>query len=124
METSPGVVKTIRVQRSSSKLHSFIGLLLAAFAASAAAVPGDVDIDFNPNPNGLIFLSAVRPDGRILIGGEFTTLHGIARNYLGNLNSDGTLDAGFYPNVIGDFVQGYRVGIYTTLEQMDGKIVI
>ena len=40
---------------------------------------------------------AVQADGKILVGGNFTTLGGQPRNYIGRLNADGTLDSGFNP---------------------------
>ena len=38
---------------------------------------------------------AVQPDGKILVGGNFTTLGGQPRSYLGRLNADGSLDTTF-----------------------------
>ncbi len=40
---------------------------------------------------------AVQPDGRVVIGGDFTHVDGVARNYLARLNADGSLDASFNP---------------------------
>ena len=34
----------------------------------------------------------VQPDGKILIGGFFGSVHGTTRNLIARLNSDGTLD--------------------------------
>jgi len=34
----------------------------------------------------------VQADGKILVGGDFTTLGGQTRNRIGRLNTDGTLD--------------------------------
>jgi hypothetical protein len=42
---------------------------------------------------------AVQADGKILVGGIFTTLGGQARNHIGRLNSNGTLDTTFKPLV-------------------------
>jgi predicted outer membrane repeat protein len=41
---------------------------------------------------------ALQPDGKILVGGEFTSLGGQARNYIGRLHPDGRLDETFNPN--------------------------
>ncbi len=38
---------------------------------------------------------AVQSDGKILIGGDFTTYNGTARGRVARLNSDGSLDTGF-----------------------------
>jgi uncharacterized delta-60 repeat protein len=40
---------------------------------------------------------AVQPDGRVVIGGDFTHVDGVARNYLARLNADGSLDTSFNP---------------------------
>src|SRR5438105_12072172 len=63
---------------------------------------GTVDTSFNvvvgnppsPSLNGgpRIFNLAVQPDGKILVGGSFTSLGGLAITNMGRLNSDGTLD--------------------------------
>ena len=42
--------------------------------------------------------TAVQPDGKILIGGFFTSVLGVTRNNIARLNTDGTLDMAFNPN--------------------------
>jgi uncharacterized delta-60 repeat protein len=59
--------------------------------------------------------TAVQPDGKILIGGSFTTVLGAARNNIARLNPDGTLDTAFDPNA-NDLVDEIAV-------QADGKIL-
>src|SRR5450759_5467468 len=73
-------------------------LLLAAAARGQSALDG-----FDPNANGAIRVVVIQPDGKILIGGEFTTLSPnggatVTRNYIARLNPDGTLDTAFNPN--------------------------
>ncbi len=82
----------------------------------------------NPGANGVVTALAVQPDGKILVGGSFTTLGGQSCNRLGRLNPDGTLDAPFNPGAGsgGNGVSG--VGSYTSvsglLVQPDWKIVV
>lgn len=45
--------------------------------------------------NNFIDSIAVQPDGKILLGGAFTVLHGVQLNYLARLNADGSLDPTF-----------------------------
>ena len=77
---------------------------------------------FDPNANGAIRVIVVQPqDGKILIGGEFTTLapNGgpiVTRNHIARLNPDGTLDAAFDPNANG--------AVYAIALQADGKILV
>lgn len=64
---------------------------------------GTVDGTFNPNPNGAVSALAVRSDGKIVIGGAFSTLTpnssttAILRSHLALLNADGTVDDTFNP---------------------------
>ena len=63
---------------------------------------GSLDATFNPGANSTVCALAVQPDGKILVGGSFTTLGGggtgtTARNRIGRLHADGSLDATFNP---------------------------
>jgi hypothetical protein len=58
----------------------------------------------------------VQSDGKIIIGGSFTTVGGTARNRVARLNSNGTLDTDFDPNANGS--------VYSVAVQSDGKILI
>lgn len=81
---------------------------------------GSLDGAFNPGTGASdnVFAVAVQPDGKVVIGGEFATVNGVARNLVARLNSDGSLDASFDAGVLGtDFV------LAVTL-QPDGKILI
>src|SRR5206468_12110603 len=40
---------------------------------------------------------AVQTDGKIVVGGSFSTLNGQTRDYIGRLDPDGSLDASFNP---------------------------
>lgn len=84
---------------------------------------GTIDMSFNSNVNvnGEVFAILVRSDGRILIGGSFTSIGGQTRNKIAGLNSDGTLDQTFNPN----FEGCKRVTWVTSfLVQSDGKILV
>jgi uncharacterized delta-60 repeat protein len=57
---------------------------------------GSTDTSFNrATNNGTGWCMARQSDGKVLIGGEFTKVNGIVRNFLARLNSDGTLDTSF-----------------------------
>lgn len=99
--------------------YSLNGIVLAivmAFYCTASAAPGDADTGFNPNVNGAVNSTAVQADGKIIIGGSFSSVGGVTRNNLARLNASGTLDTGFNPNA-GGSISGMAV-------QLDGKIVI
>jgi hypothetical protein len=59
---------------------------------------------------------AVQADGKVLVGGWFTTLGGQTRNSIGRLNADGTLDSGFNLGASGD--------VYSLAVQADGKVLV
>jgi uncharacterized delta-60 repeat protein len=82
---------------------------------------GSVDTSFDPGANGDVHTIAVQEDGKILIGGFFTTLGGggtgtTPRNYIGRLNADGSLDTTFDPGSSGF--------VYAITVQPDGKILV
>jgi uncharacterized delta-60 repeat protein len=82
--------------------------------------------DFNPgagNPQMVdrVYSLAVQADGKILVGGEFTTLGGQPRHHLARLNADGTLDPTFNPGA-GNPQTVDRV--YSLAVQADGKILV
>ncbi len=81
---------------------------------------GTLDNTFQPSsggPDGVVYALAIQPDGRILIGGDFSTVNGVNREHLARLNPDGSLDATFAPV---DFNQD----VYSILLQTDGKVVV
>ena len=111
------------------KIKLFIILLLvAAFNFNTTAQnSGDNDPTFNPTDigfgfgvgaNGEILTTAIQPDGKIIIGGNFTTYNGTTRNRIARLNTDGSLDTTFNPG------SGASHSIQTMVIQSDGKIII
>ena len=67
---------------------------------------------------GFVYDIQLQPDGKILIGGDFSIVNGVPRSKLARLNADGSLDTSFVPNVnIGTGVGG----IYAVALQADGK---
>jgi len=83
---------------------------------------GTLDSGFNPWAGASypdVGSLAVQADGKILVGGYFTTLCGQARNYIGRLNADGTLDSGFNPGAGGSYPYVRSLAV-----QEDGKILV
>jgi uncharacterized delta-60 repeat protein len=115
--TSAQTLGNSKVKKAPLLLFSIAVLL----AGGAAAVRGQSALDgFDPNANGTIQVVVVQLDGKILIGGDFTTLApnggvSVTRNRIARLNADGTLDTAFNPNA-NDSVYGIAV-------QSDGKIL-
>lgn len=66
---------------------------------------------------------ALQADGKVIIGGAFTSVNGTAHTNLARLKVDGSPDAGFSPlvDVVG---AGVLAGINTLAVQNDGRIVV
>jgi len=81
---------------------------------------GTLDGTFNlgTGANNQIFAAELQPNGKILIGGGFTTYNGTTRNRIARLNSDGTLDTTFNP------VSGANAPVTSIVVLPDGKFVI
>jgi uncharacterized delta-60 repeat protein len=85
---------------------------------------GTLDTTFDPGTGlgpGLFWVSAIaiQSDGKILIGGDFTTFDGVARNNIARLNTDGSLDTDFL-----DGLAGPNDSIDSIAVQADGKVLI
>src|SRR5205807_366002 len=117
---SPRMKNSAGNRLRSSARFSLMALVGLALAGGAAAVRGQSALDgFDPNANGQVNVVVVQPGGKILIGGDFTTLSpnggaAVTRNRIARLNPDGTLDA-FNPNANGT--------VYAIAVQADGKIL-
>lgn len=85
---------------------------------------GTVDPTFQNAPAGQVKSNhnvrgiAVQADGKIVIGGYFTLIDGVARNRIARLNADGSLDTSF------DVGTGANNNIEDVKLQADGKILI
>ncbi|AFM10713.1 chitobiase/beta-hexosaminidase C-terminal domain-containing protein [Turneriella parva] len=81
---------------------------------------GSLDISFDPGTgaDNSIMAIIVQPDGKIVIGGFFTSYNGTARNRIARLNADGSLDTSFNPG------SGADNPILAMGVQPDGKILI
>ena len=118
LSTFAAVVKTI------SERGRLIGCIAVAFCllGGAAAARAQSALDgFDPNANTIVRAVVTQADGKILIGGDFTTLSpnggaAVTRNRIARLNPDGTLDASFDPNADGQ--------VQSIAAQADGKILI
>lgn len=96
------------------------GLFLAGLLPLAGQTPGTVDTSFKTDsgPNERVLAVAVQTDGKIVIGGWFTSVNGVSRNRLARLNADGSLDTTFKPG------SGANNYVDAVAIQPDGKIVI
>ncbi|HQQ64369.1 MAG TPA: delta-60 repeat domain-containing protein [Pseudomonadales bacterium] len=81
---------------------------------------GSLDAGFHSGTgaNGELYALAISGDGKIVIGGFFTSFDGVPRNYIAQLNADGSLDNGFNPGT------GFAGYVYGLAVQSDGKILV
>jgi uncharacterized delta-60 repeat protein len=81
---------------------------------------GTIDSSFHAplNDGGVVNSIVVQPDQRVLLGGSFTSISGVARNGIGRLNVDGTIDFTFDPE------PGADGPIYALCLTTNGAIVV
>jgi uncharacterized delta-60 repeat protein len=102
----------------------WLSLLAAALAnpTAARAQAGFVDPGFLNNmsgPNSWVWALARQPDGRLLVGGQFTSFNGVPGGEVARLNTDGSVDTNFTANVTaGDPT------IHSVAVQPDGRVLI
>ncbi len=123
---SNGVVRAIAVQANGSVVIGgyFTQLrgptttfgTLRNHIARVYSSDGSTDTSLDLGAGGGVLAMVVQPDGKTVIGGTFTAVAGISRNYLARLNTDGTLDASFNPGANGR--------IFAMALQSDGKILV
>ncbi len=93
----------------------FLHISIASFGQA-----GSLDLSFDPGTGSTIHIwtTCVQPDGKILIGGSFTSFNGNPINRLARLNSDGSLDLSF------NIGTGPDWDVKAISLQSDGKIII
>jgi uncharacterized delta-60 repeat protein len=81
---------------------------------------GSKDETFNIGSgfDSYVYSIAIQSDGKIIVGGLFTTYSGASQNYLIRLNSDGSKDSTF------DIGSGFDNAIFSTIIQSDGKVLV
>ena len=107
-------MRTTRRGIIAAALATVIGVapLVGAPQIASAATDGTLDTTFNSDGVGAdkaIRTVAFAADGKIYIGGDFTTYRGTAVNALARLNKDGTLDTTFNAGGAGFTKSGAQV---------------
>jgi uncharacterized delta-60 repeat protein len=118
------------VQFADAGVYSVVVSNLEGSATNAGATltvtaprAGDIDFSFNPSRsvNGAVRAIAIQPDGRMLIGGDFTMVNGAVRGHIARLNADGSTDFSFMSGLAG---ADDTNAVNSIALQADGKIVI
>ena len=70
-----------------------------------------------PAIEGDVFSVSLQPNGKIVIGGDFTGINGVARSNVARLNRDGSLDESFDPGV------GPNASVHALAVDRDGILI-
>ncbi len=103
------------------RMHLFYVAVITLLTSNICqAQAGSLDTIFRPmqGVNNEVTASGIQTDGKILIGGSFTSFNGVTRNGIARLNEDGTLDTSFDPGL---GVDGIPVKIHVL---SGGKILV
>jgi uncharacterized delta-60 repeat protein len=81
---------------------------------------GSLDTSFSTGtgPNGVIFSGSIQSDGKIVIGGCFSSFNGTQRAGVARLHPNGTLDNSFIPATVA------TNSVFATAIQQDGRVII
>ncbi len=121
---SNGTVQVLLVQSDGKIL---IGGSFTALAPNGGALvtrnriarlnpDGTLDVAFNPDASGFVGAIAVQADGKILVGGGFTTIGGQSRNRIARLDPTTGLADSFDPNADNT--------VFAMAIQADGRILV
>ncbi len=81
---------------------------------------GDFDMD-DEVPNSSVFAVALQADGKVLIGGTFTSVGDVELGGIARINADGTVDESFS---VGSGIGGDSPAVFEITVQTDGKILV
>src|SRR5688572_22229419 len=99
-----------------------VGLAWVLIAGALGAARAAVETEFDPNANGNVYAVAVQPDGKVLLGGGFTSLQPrrdrapMVSQRIARLNPDGSPDEDFATALNGD--------VMAIALQADGRILV
>jgi uncharacterized delta-60 repeat protein len=123
-QSTNDIILTITVQPTDGKL--IVGGVFNSISGSGPNFAKLNAQDFTPEvgfntgtgPNFTTYSTSRQVDGKIIIGGSFTSYSGSSINRIARLNTDGTLDTSFNVGT------GASSLVLTTSTQSDGKIII
>src|SRR6478609_399799 len=88
-----------RISKIAELLRCLSFTLALTIAGIVQVIAQVAESDFNYNIgtgfNGGVNASAIDANGKLVVGGAFTSFNGVTRNYIARLNTDGTLDGTF-----------------------------
>ena len=113
----------IRAYLIGGNFANFNGVPCSGVARITSA--GQVDLNFNPgngvtSTSGAVHALAVQADGKVIVGGDFTSFNNFTYHHLARLNLDGSVDPTFSADT-GASVNG---SVHAIVIQPDGRILI
>jgi gliding motility-associated-like protein/uncharacterized delta-60 repeat protein len=101
-------------------MKNYILVLVLLISTFIFAQPGSLDATFNvgTGTNSYILTSLIQEDGKIFIGGIFSSYNGTASSSIARINPDASIDTGF------NIGTGIPWIVTSSALQSDGKIII
>ncbi len=108
-------------------MRQFLSIIFLFVLFFIQAQPGTIDLTFNSSDQGFglgdgtndyVKDIIIQPDGKIIIGGDFTTYNSNAAKSLARINTDGSFDNTF---LIGSGANDY---VSSFITQPDGKFIV
>src|SRR5664279_2633102 len=93
--------------------YALLAVLLPAFAAAQSVISPPIAQVF---AGGKVYAIARQTDNKVIIGGDFTHVNGVARNNIARINNDGSLDATWNP--------GADSSVYALLLDGAGNVLV
>lgn len=111
--------------------QTLLAAVILLFSTIASAQPGALDASFNPNDLGFgqgngasdIRCVVIQPDGRIIVGGSFSTYNSLPRKGITRMDMNGNIDPDFDPGTGIAGPIGPAPFVNAVLLQPDGKIL-
>jgi uncharacterized delta-60 repeat protein len=118
-----GVVTAIAIQADGKIIavgafNTFNGVAQNRVVRLNADGTRDASFNIGSGPNGDVYTMSIDQDGRVVIGGAFGTVNGIARSGIARLTTTGAVDTSFNPG------GGFNGLVYAVAHQRDGGILV
>jgi uncharacterized delta-60 repeat protein len=127
---STGVFDAVTIDDGSTVIVGNFGTTASVSSAGVTKLTstGAVDVAFASGLAGANVLPVLgitrQPDGKYVLCGPFTTMHGVARNSVARLNADGTLDTTFDPGTGPVHLTTSSLVSFAVLALPDGRILV
>jgi uncharacterized delta-60 repeat protein len=134
LDTSNDWTSVRKIKQLSNGKYIVVGLSTSGYNLRQLNSDGTVDVGFTQNLfsgttgfKGFIRDFDIQSDGKIIVGGAFTTINGSIYENYARLNTNGTIDTSFYSGGTGTGFSGSTLGftqIYGVTIQPDNNILM